>query len=458
MLTQWKEAIGWFCTHQMSDAELSDWQNTALQNVVAHVKDKSPFYRKHFAGIDPTTMSLETLQQLPFTTKDHLREAMYDMVSGDIRDAAYFCSTTGTTGRATPCPRSALDVELNNVSSVYSIRDIIRECFGENHKPIFTVLAPNELHSVATNMTFVSKELGICKLDLFPLSPVVGFKRLFEVLLELKVDMLLCSPGLMMGIAEMAEAYGYDVKEDLYVRCVLCTGELCTPSMAALVERTWGCKVYNFMYGSQEAGCMAVADRQGRLVPLSTNYIFEVLDITTGQPKGYEGYGELCVTALVPGLKPLLRYKTDDIVRVSRNDDGTQRIEVLGRIKDMVEIVGKRWSAAELDAKIIEAAPEIFSYQIQLNTGSNGDEVLVRIKPKEDSDYDLIKVKVQQLFIDEICKFCTVEIHPLLDMTSATGAWVSWKSARIKDTRTDTSRDIETLAARELAKVAEERI
>jgi phenylacetate-CoA ligase len=460
-VAEWKQGIERFSAGQMTAAEIRAWQTTALQTVLQHVQSKSRFYARRLQGVDVTQVTLDNLSALPYTTKADLCDAMFDIVCGDIRDSLYFFSTTGTTGRPTPCPRAAIDVELNNVSTAFTLRRIIDDCFDPGHKPILAVLCPNELHSVCMNMSFVAKELDICKFDVFPLSPVIGFERLFQIFLELKVDMVMCSPGLMMALAEMAHAYGIDVKEDLFIRCVLCTGELCSPSMAQLIGDTWNARAYNFMYGSQEAGCISVTDPKGQLVPLMTNYIFEVIDLTTDQSLGpvvNDGYGELCLTTLVPGMKPLIRYRTGDLARIGRDAAGNPIIDILGRVKDMVRISGKHWSASEIDSAVLADHGSIYSYQLELTQTDGNDTVVLRVKPKEDADPEEARRAVAVRVREALGLDCKVELLPLLDMTTATGGWVSWKSARVKDRRIDQSNDIETKSAAALAKAAEERI
>jgi phenylacetate-CoA ligase len=454
----WTRQIERFSEGALSVSEIRAWQTQALRDVLAHVERKSPFYRRRLEGLDVSTVGVDDLSVLPFTTKADLAEAMYDIVCGDVRDALYFYSTTGTTGRPTPCPRAPIDVDLNNVSSVETIRRIMESCFGPGHKPIMGVLPPNELHSVCMNMSFVARELGICKFDAFPLSPVIGFERLFNLLLELRVEMLLGSPGLVMALAEMAYTYGVDPKVDLNVKCILCTGELCSPSMTRLIADAWGARAYNYMYGSQEAGCIAVADVDGRMTPLLTNYIFEVIDLKTGTSLGNEGYGELCITMLVPGMKPLIRYRTGDLVRIQHGSTARPVIEVLGRVKDMLQIGGRTWSASEIDRAVLAEHREIFGYELKIEHVDGADSLLVRVKATDDADHEEIRRGVSASVREVLGLECKIELLPILDLKSATGGWVSWKSSRVTDLRVDNSKDIEVTSSAALARAAQSAI
>ena len=81
--------------NEMNDEEFLKWKDSKLNFIVNYVKQKSNFYSKHFQNFDTTNISLKNLNKLPFTTKDDLRSSMYDILSGDVRDADFFYSTTG---------------------------------------------------------------------------------------------------------------------------------------------------------------------------------------------------------------------------------------------------------------------------------------------------------------------------------------------------------------------------
>lgn len=458
MKAQWMQVLEDFHARNLSENEVADWQNSALKNVLNHVYTRSPFYQRRLAGFDLENTTLDTLKALPFTTKFDLGDAMYELISGDIRDALYFFSTTGTTGRPSPCPRSELDFDLDNASITLSLGKVLKEWMPAGEKPVIAMICPNETHSVCLSISAAAKTLGVLKFDAFPLSPVIGFKRLFELLQQLKVNVVICSPGLLMALAEMSLAYGIDVKEDLYVKCALCCGELCTPSMAALIEKTWGARAMNWWYGSQEAGTSLVATPAGDFVPVMPNHIFEVIDIDSNLPIEGDGRGEMCLTTLVPGIKPLIRYRTGDLIEMTRNAAGHKTVRILGRVKDMVTIGGIRRSAADIETAILGNHGMIFGYQIEMSKRDGKDFAIVRVKAQDHAELEILRTCIGNSFRDAFDVACEVQIMPLLDMVTATGGWVSWKTARIKDSRGNEVFEIEETSAAELALVAERSI
>lgn len=432
--------------------ELADWQTGALRTVLHHVRENSPFYARRLAGVDLDVQQLSDLACIPYTTKDDLRSAMHDMLSGSIGDAQFYFETTGTTGRPTPCPRSAMDFDLNVLPLTHALERVVDAHFSDGVRPILAVIAPNDVHAACLSLSFAAKKLGIAKLDLFPISPTLGFERFFEVLVELKVNILLCSPGLLMALAEASSAYGVEVPEDLAIKVLLTTGEMCSDGMAELLASTWKASVYNFMYGSQEAGCPAVTRADGTLVAVEPTYLLEVIDIDTDETMGLEGYGELCLTTLVPGIKPLVRYRTGDLVDIRLDERGLRTVRVLGRVNDMTEIGGARRSAAEIDNTVLANPEMIYGYEIEVSAENGEDRVAVRAKAKEGADQGELKALIARRVEGAFGVPTEVTVHPLLDLKSATGGWVSWKAARIKDHRTPPNDDIESRSAAHLAR------
>lgn len=450
-MTRWNEG-------KVAPAELIEWQTSALRTVLGHVSTKSPFYRRRLAGVNLDIDSLADLANIPYTTKDDLREAMHDMLSGTVGDAQFYFETTGTTGRPTPCPRAAIDFDLNVLPLTHALDRIVRKHFTDGERPILAVVAPNDVHAACLSLSFAAKQLGIAKLDLFPITPTLGFARFFEVLVELKVNMILCSPGLMMALAEMSSTYGVEVPDDLNLKVVLTTGEMCSDGMRELLAETWNAESYNFMYGSQEAGCPAVTRPDGTVAAIEPTYLLEVLDLETEKTLGLEGYGELCLTMLVPGLKPLIRYRTGDLVDIAPDSSGGRTVQVLGRVKDMTEIGGRKRSAAEIDNAILADPETIYGYDIEVHSDGGEDRLHVRIKPKEGADHDRLKEFVAGRLKSAFGVPVEVKVHPLLDLKSATGGWVSWKTARIKDLRVPQTDDIEVRSADDLARAVERAI
>lgn len=429
----------------MSAADWDRWHADRLPAVLRHVMDRSPFYRRHLAGVDPARATPETLPALPFTTKADLRAAGYDILSGRAADAAIFYETTGTTGAATPCPRDVKDILTSNAAVEESWRRMFRSRFGDR-MPVVGLMGPSELYAFGDVFTTVTGALGACHVKIWPESPRVGFRKALRLIAELGVEVVVCAPALCLSLAKAALYYGYDPAR-LPISMFLVLGEICTPQFAANVSAIWpGAAVRPALYGSQEALCVATGAATGRLHLNQPNYIHELVDPDTGALLGSAGAGELVLTMLVDGIKPLIRYRTGDLVRIVPAPPGSPLpgpiVEVLGRAADQVLVGDALLRPADLEAAVLEGVRGCLGYQIVIDRHEGRDEITVRMElpPGRGTDPGAVGAAVAARLRERAGVRAAIAVEAELDPVTSTGSFVSWKAARILDNRAPANR------------------
>ncbi|MFJ6169115.1 phenylacetate--CoA ligase family protein [Micromonospora orduensis] len=445
-----------FYDRSLRPADLDSWRERQLRTVLDQVSTNSPFYARHLAGVDLTTITPSTLDRLPFTTKTHLRREMLDVLSRPLADAVFFYETTGTTGRATPCPRDGREVVASNAHVTESWASIFRHHFGD-HAPRIGLMGPTEVHSFGDTLGDVARNVGSLNAKIWPYSPVIGFAKALQLMKELELEVVCCTPGVAMMLAKAAEHYGYRLREDFAVKLLFVTGEMCTPALARNLESVWGADVYNILYGSQEAFVIATACRNKRMHLSQTNYLIEVVDPETGVSHGARGSGELTVTMLIDGVKPLIRYRTGDAVIVEASDCDCEMagdlVQIVGRTLDRIELGGRRLTAGQIEMAVLTGV-----------TGSGGYQVVIDHDPDAGADRVTVRLELLKDLVDDPAGVADgvrrragaalgvpveVELTDGLDPIVSTGAFVSWKAARIVDRRVEV--DHETQVARRMA-------
>ncbi|NJP65942.1 phenylacetate--CoA ligase family protein [Streptomyces sp. ventii] len=421
-------------------ARLDAWRAERLTEVVRHVRANSPFYGRHLAGVDPAAVTPATLHRLPFTTKDDLRREMYEVLSGPLSQARVHYETNGTTGPATPCPRSALEVATSNTAVEASLRHLVGAHFGDR-SPVVGLMGPSELYAFGDVFGEVTGALGLCHVKIWPESPRVGYRKALRLIDELGVEVLVCAPALCLELAAAAARLGRDVAE-LPVRLFLVLGEICTPEFAANVATVWPRAVVRpVLYGSQEALCVATGSEAGTLHLAAPNYFPELVDPDTGEPvpEG-EDTGELVLTMLVPGSKPLIRYRTGDVVRLSPAPAGAALpgplVEVVGRAADRVEVNGRRVWPAELESAVLRGVRGCLGYQVVLDRDADGDTVTARIRLRHGAPREPAVAAAERL-AGVTGTRSSVDLVDEIDGVTHTGAYVSWKAARVLDNRSE---------------------
>ncbi|MGN6610677.1 MAG: phenylacetate--CoA ligase family protein [Angustibacter sp.] len=439
-----------YYARELTDADWRQWYETALRRVVAHVQARSPFYAQHLAGVEAATLTLDDLAGLPFTTKQDLRLHLLDVLSGDVRDAVFFYETTGTTGAATPCPRDGQEVIASNAHVTASWASIFDHHFGDQ-RPAIGLMGPTEVHSFGDTLGDVARNVGSCNAKIWPYSPVVGFAKALQLMKDLRLEVICCTPGVCLNLAKAARFHGYDLEKDFAVKLFFLTGEMCTPALANTIDSVWGTTTYNILYGSQEAFVMGTACRNGAMHLSAPNYVAEVLDPDTGESLGARGTGELCVTTVVPGVKPLVRYRTGDVVRLTESDCDCElpgdRLEVVGRVLDRIDLGGARRLASELEEAVLDGVTRCVGFQVVIDRVDDTDVVTVRLEMLPGARDEQVAAGVVGRFTDRLGVRCAVEFVDEVDQITSTGAFVSWKAARILDRRRARDHEEEVAAA-----------
>lgn len=435
---------------------LESFQTGRLRKVLAHVRAGSPFYRERLAGMPEEAVSelrVGDLRSLPFTTKEDLRKAQFDILSRPVHDAWVFYETTGTTGIPTPCPRTNADTICNNTALIAYYRDVLA---GHGDRQVIGVSGPSELHATGDTFGDVCRALGHTVAKMWPHSPVIGFDRALEVMRLLPVTGLFCTPGMAMRLAQKAIEAGLDPRHDFSLGVLMLTGELMSPSLLDNIGGLWGAEARNALYASQEASVLAAATRDGslRTAPLINHY--EVIDPETTEPAepGPDGvrYGELVVTNLYTGAKPLIRYRTGDLVRMT--DPGTDAavpapaLEAVGRVRDRLLLNGHLVTGFDLENLLLRRFRGYLDYQITVTDDDAGrDRLTLTLNADPDGQRD---------HVERAAADCREELETPLSVgfgtpgpITSTGAMVSWKAARVVDLRSGAS--AETRSAQRIA-------
>lgn len=306
----------------------------------------SPYYKASFdaAGVRPEDVkSLSDLRAFPFVNKLVERERQLaapllgDMVAVPERDVVFVSASSGSTGVPTLSPFTQQDFDT----------------WQNSEARLFWAagMRPEDRYVHALNFTlFVGGPdvVGAQRLGALCFwAGTVPSDRLLFIMKEFQPTITWTTPSYAWHLGETARAHGIDPAKDLAIRKIIVAGEPggSIPATRAAIERLWNAQLYDF-YGISDiyGACAGMCEERDGLHLVEDDILLEVLDPQTHEPVPDGTPGEMVLTTLTKAARPMIRFRTGDIITADhspcRCGRTHVRIKVIGRIDDMFIVTG----------------------------------------------------------------------------------------------------------------------
>jgi len=340
----WNEAL-----ETMPWVEVERWQAQRIDEMIAPLRQRSGQYRELHAEVDAAKAirSLADLSELPFTLKDHIRDAQDRSSASEpfganqsapLSDIVQAVSSSGTTGRPLYYALTACDIDVwadaiaNNFFTAGVRRsDVVAHLVG--------------LPMVAGGLPYADgfRRIGatLCWLGGFPTD------RILREMRRLRTSALLATTSFGLYLTEQWDAVGRETGVSSALRTVLCGGEpgLNQPEIRERITRGLGISqlrevmglgdVISAMWGECE-------EHDGMHFNAQKYVAVELIDPTSGATVPWEAgaTGELVYTTFARDATPLVRYRSRDHALVIGTDcrcgRTSPRIRCVGRTDDML--------------------------------------------------------------------------------------------------------------------------
>lgn len=328
-----------------------------LKKHLQHAYANSPYYKASFdaAGVHPDDVkSLADIRRFPFIEKKVLRQRQEarppfgDLVAVPERDIVYISASSGSTGVPTASPFTAQDFE--------DWMDYEARQFWSSG------LRPDDRYCHSLNFSlFVGGPcvLGAQKLGALSIhAGTVPSERLLAIAKQFQATAIWTTPSYAWYLGETAIKEGIDPKKDLAIKRIFVAGEPggSIPETRQRIEALWGAKVYDY-YGLSDifGSCAGMCEEQHGLHWAEDHILVEVLDPETQEPVADGERGELVLTTLKKRARPLIRFRTGDIVSFTNEPCGCGRtsqrmLGTHGRLDDMLIIKGVNIFPSDIEA------------------------------------------------------------------------------------------------------------
>ena len=325
-------------------AEIEALQFPALKEVIEIAYEKADLVRQKWdaAGVTPADInSLADFTRLvPFITKDDIRDfraATGDPFGGilctEVSELRSITGSSGTTGDPTLLARH--DLHGPQTDSRFD-----RAFWDLGIRPGDYGVTINPTIRGSTIAPFLQFGITPICLDHSP----VEIPRLIEISRQYRPTLLMAlSTVLLMGLEQFEIDTSIDLAEALSCyKAVVWGGEPLGPRGRMLTDR-WKLNVYDIVSLGDATITIESANHSGAYAWEDEVFV-EHIDPDTGQPVPDGALGELVATTLQNKVDPLIRFKSDDLVILTREPCASgrthARFRVKGRAGDQIIVDG----------------------------------------------------------------------------------------------------------------------
>jgi len=371
----------WNQAEQLPAREMARVQLERLQRVIRHAYDHVPFYRERLAadGLEPESFrSLKDLERVPFTVKTDLRDHYpFGLFAVPQQQIVRYHSSSGTTGKPIVVGYTRADMEnwvdcCARVAAAAGVTsdDTCQISFGYG------------MFTGGFGMHAGIERIGA---GVVPISSGNSERQLM-FMQDFGTTVLVATPSYVLHLTEVMKSLGIDSK-DLKLRVGLFGGEGHTPEMRKLIEERLGI-IDTQNYGLTEVMGPGVSYEclENCGMHINEDHFYpEIINPNTGEvlPEGEEG--ELVLTTLTKEGIPMLRYRTKDITRLTREPCRCGRTNVRmdlvrGRTDDMMIIRGVNVFPSQIEAVLMTIQGIGPHYQIIVTTEQFMDRLEVQVE------------------------------------------------------------------------------
>lgn len=349
-----------------------------LRELVAYVREKSPYFKKHYENIPDNF----TLTDLPMTEKKVLlahyqewitdpeltKEKVLAYVGRDVHDMSLLLGkytalkTSGSTGEPLPMVRDDYHNKIHGaLIGLRFMKGVDPSMMDQSKHKIAAVIYTSGSSSSYTSFLRAQAAMPDYADNMIAVQVVQSVDKIVAELNEFQPEVVSGYPSVLVALAIEKQKGNLNIP----VKVIFCSAELLTDENYRLLKDTFGCMVKN-NYCMTEGGEIAMTHECGHLHLNDDWIIVEPVDIN-GNPVTDENEWSdgILVTDLSNYVQPIIRYYVNDRVRIKNLKQDCSSLPVLeiqGRYCEPCSICGIEFTTMALDSWI-EDVPGLCSYQ-----------------------------------------------------------------------------------------------
>lgn len=376
---------------EMPAEELKKLQYRHLKTLVYRLYSFSEFYHRRMdeQKVHPDDIrSLADITKLPFMYKSDLRDNYPNRIfTAPQEELVRYHVSSGTTGKPTVVGYTQKDLDIWTTSLARALT-----ATGLGRGDIMQVSYGYGLFTGGLGLHYGAEKIGA---TVVPTS-VGNTERQIELMQDLSVTAIACTPSYMVHLGETAEKMGISIKNDTSLKTAVLGAEPWSETMRQRIQEQMGISAYNIYGTSELSGPMFTecAEQNGIHIWGDIAYT-EIIDPETGEQLPPGEKGELVMTILQKEALPMIRFRIGDITSLDesvcpcgRTHPRIERIQ--GRVDDMLIIRGINVFPSQVEHALM-GIPEVSGhFQIIVDRKGALDTMLVQVELNPDSFSDKV--------------------------------------------------------------------
>ncbi len=378
--------MAWSKEETIIRSEMKEIQLERLQKTVGYVYENNRFYKQKLdeAGVMPNHIkSLEDIRILPFTTKQDIRDNYpFNLFTASQEQVVEYHATSGTTGKPVVVGYTRKDLE--------SWAEVMaRACTGAGITKTDVV---QNIYGYGLFTGGIGVHYGAIRVGAAVI-PISGGNTQKQIMLmqDFGSTALTSTPSFLMHIHEVGVEMGVDFKK-LNLKTAMCGAEPWSESMRQAIQDKFGIKATD-IYGLSEMigpGVSFECHEAQNGLHINEDFFYpEIINPETGEVLPEGEVGELIFTTIINEGQPLLRYRTRDLTRLTRQPCACGRTlvkmeRVSGRSDDMLIIRGVNVFPSQIESIILKRQGVSPHYMIVVDRQGSMDELEVKVEVTDD--------------------------------------------------------------------------
>ena len=276
----------------------------------------------------------EILPALPMLPREELRRRATEVFTRPTDSFLHYFESSGTTGDPVAAPKAIDDLIVNTMN----IGEMWGRLLGEGDVALILINGP--FAPAGYQFEKVLEYLGVMSTRLWADNVTGDYARILRTVREISANVYVGTASRLLELLHYVSRSGEPAPRFDHLMLM---AEQTGPALRRHLERLTGATAHVASFGSSETGTTAASCELGQLHLQLQSFVLELLDEKGARLiDGSADVGELVVTTLdLPG-RPLIRYRTGDLIEITgvpcACTVALPTVRTVGRIQDGIAL------------------------------------------------------------------------------------------------------------------------